>query len=187
MKTSIQFQPLLYVQTGRVMYSMETSLLKMVSDILSGLENQENTTVVILDLSAAFDTFNHDILLTVLKNHFGIDGEVIKWFENYLRPKYFKVYIDGHYTSSKEQTCSTHQESCSGADIFTCYCALISDTIPDTIIINGFADDHSIRKKYKASDKNQEIRTKEELETAVTNIKNWMDIMHLLFRGCHFS
>ena len=63
----------------------------MVSDILSRMENQESTAVVILDLCAAFDTFNHDILLTVLKNHFGIDGEVIKWFENYLRPKYFKV------------------------------------------------------------------------------------------------
>ena len=47
--------------------------------------------------------------------------------------------------------------------------------IPDTITINGFVDDHSITKKYKASNRNQEIRSKEELETTVTNIKNgWM-------------
>ena len=60
------------------------SLLKMANDILWGMENQEITTVVILDLSAAFDTVNHDILLTVLKNHFGIDEGAIKWFENYI-------------------------------------------------------------------------------------------------------
>ena len=45
----------------------------MVNDILWGMENQEITTVVILDLSAAFDTDDHDMLLTVLNNHFGID------------------------------------------------------------------------------------------------------------------
>ena len=61
----------------------------------------------------------------------------------------------------------------------TCYCALITDIIPDTITTNGFADDHSIRKKYKASNKNQEIRTGEELETTVPNIKNWMKTMSL--------
>ena len=70
----------------------------MVSDILWGMENQEITTVVILDLSAAFNTVNHDVLLTVLKKHFGIDGEVIKWFENYLRPRYLKLCIDGQYS-----------------------------------------------------------------------------------------
>ena len=62
----------------------------MVNDILWGMENQEITTVVILDLSAAFDTVKHYILLTVLKNNFGIDGEAIKWFENYFIPRSFK-------------------------------------------------------------------------------------------------
>ena len=50
-------------------YSMETSFLKMVSDILWGMENQEISTVAILDLSAAFDMVNHDVLFTVLNNH----------------------------------------------------------------------------------------------------------------------
>ena len=72
----------------------------MVNDILWGMKNQEITTVVILDLSTAIDMVSHDVL-TVLKNHFGIDGKAITWFENYLRPRYFKVCIDGHYSSSK--------------------------------------------------------------------------------------
>ena len=159
--------------------SKETSLLKMVSDIQWGMENQEITTIIILDLSAAFDTVDHDILLTVLKTHFGIGGEVIKWFENYLRLRYFKIYINGHCSSSKELKFSISQGSCSETNIFTCYCALIADTTPDSITINGFADDQSIGKNYTATDKNQEIRTKEKLETTVTNIKYWMDTVHL--------
>ena len=125
--------------------------------------NQETTTMVILDISAAFDMISHDVL-TVFKNHFGIDGKVIKWYENYLRPRYFKLCINDYYLSSKELKFSTPQRPCSGANIFTCYCALITDVIPDTITINGFADDHLIRKKYKASNRDQENRTKENLK-----------------------
>ena len=82
-------------------------------------------------------------------------------------------------THPQELKFSIPHGSCSGANTFTCYCALLTDIISDTITINGFADDHSIRKKYEASNKNQEIRTKEELETTITDIKNWMDTMPL--------
>ena len=47
-------------------YSTETSLIKMVNDILWGMEKQEITMVIILDLSAAFDTVDHDVLLAIL-------------------------------------------------------------------------------------------------------------------------
>ena len=47
------------------------AFLKMVSDILRSFERQNITTVVILNLSADFDTVDHDMLLTVLKDHFG--------------------------------------------------------------------------------------------------------------------
>ena len=121
---------------------------------------------------------NHEVLLPVLSNHFGIDGKAIKWFEN-LGPGILKYCINGHYSSSKELKFSIHQGSCSGASVFTCYCALITDIIPNTITISRFADDHLIRKKYRASHRNQEIRTNEELETTGKNIKNWIDAMHL--------
>ena len=48
-------------------HSCETSLVKLVNDILWGMENQPVTAVVILDLSAAFNTVDHDLLLEVLE------------------------------------------------------------------------------------------------------------------------
>ena len=58
----------------------------MTNDILWGFENQNITSIVILDLSAAFDTVDHDILLTILQDHFGFQGTALKWFENDLGP-----------------------------------------------------------------------------------------------------
>ena len=47
-------------------HSTETSLLKLTNDILWSFENQNITSTVILDLSATFDTVDHDVLLTIL-------------------------------------------------------------------------------------------------------------------------
>ena len=52
-------------------YSMETSLVKIANDILWAMEDQCITMMVKLDLSAAFDMVDHDILLKILENQFG--------------------------------------------------------------------------------------------------------------------
>ena len=62
----------------------------MNNDILWGFENQNITSIVILDLLTAFDTVDHEVLLTVLWNYFGLQSTALKWFENYLHPKYLK-------------------------------------------------------------------------------------------------
>ena len=63
---------------------METSLIKMVNDILWGMEKQEITMVIILDLSAAFDTVDKDVLLAILEEQFGFCKKALEWFHNYL-------------------------------------------------------------------------------------------------------
>ena len=68
----------------RANYSTENSLVKMVNDILWSMEQRHIMTVVFLDLSAAFDTVDHDILLSILNKQFGICGKALKWFDSYL-------------------------------------------------------------------------------------------------------
>ena len=65
-------------------FSTETLLLKLMDDILKGMESQEVTALVALDLSAAFDTVDHNLLLVILKSHFGIDVIPLAWIRSYL-------------------------------------------------------------------------------------------------------
>ena len=64
-------------------HSTETTLIKVKSDILKTIDNQE-VTCLALDLSAAFDMVDHGILLNRLNNRFGIQGTALKWIESYL-------------------------------------------------------------------------------------------------------
>ena len=82
------------------------------------MEKQSITSLVALDLSAAFDTVNHDILLSILRNKYGIEGEALKWFDEYLRPHSFKVNINGTYSKERNLEVSLPQGSCVGANIF---------------------------------------------------------------------
>ena len=67
-------------------------------DILWNMEVQELTAVVVMDLSAAFDTVDHDVLLEVLNNKFGLDENTLGWINSYLRLRKFKVKIGQSYS-----------------------------------------------------------------------------------------
>ena len=66
-------------------HSMETALLKVKTDVIQALENQEVECLILLDLSAAFDTIDHDILLSRLKSRFMVTGVILKWLGSYLK------------------------------------------------------------------------------------------------------
>ena len=82
-------------------YSTETSLRRMTNDILWAMEEEHIAMMVIMDLSAAFDMVDHNILLKILANQFGVTDAALKWFDSYLRPRSFKVCIGEEYSESQ--------------------------------------------------------------------------------------
>ena len=68
-------------------HSTETAVLKVVSDILRAADHTEITLLGLLDLSAAFDTVDHDILLQRLETAFGIRGSVLSWIRSFLESR----------------------------------------------------------------------------------------------------
>ena len=73
------------LQSGfRPLQSIETALLRVLSDILAAVDRGVFASLVLLDLFAAFDMVDHDILLQRLQTSFGIGGTALKWFQSYL-------------------------------------------------------------------------------------------------------
>ena len=140
-------------------YSTEASCITLTNDILWSMERLQITSLAVLYLSAAFDTVDHDILLKILEQKFGFCYKALKWFQNYLRPSSFMVNINSKYSKWKDLEFSVPQGSCSGANLFTCYCSLITDSIPSSMTLSGFADNHSIRKSFPAKCHTAEINT----------------------------
>ena len=67
-------------------YSTETSLARMMNNILWAIDEQHITMMVTLELSAPSDMVYHNILLKILKSRFGVTDTILKWFDSYLRP-----------------------------------------------------------------------------------------------------
>ena len=64
-------------------HSTETALLHIKNEIHTSLSLGENTSLVLFDLSAPFDTIDHDTLLKCFKSWFGVCSTALKWFSSY--------------------------------------------------------------------------------------------------------
>ena len=72
----------------RKFHNTETALVKITNDLLLAADDKKVSVVVLLDLSAAFDTIDHNILIKRLKEDFGFDSKVLDWF--------FLISMGGH-------------------------------------------------------------------------------------------
>ena len=90
----------------------------------------EHQNMTALDLSAAFNTVDHAVLLQTLTDKFGITEHALHWFEEYLQPISFKVLINNSFSKEINLKYSVPQLSVAGANIFNLYCSTLSDVIP---------------------------------------------------------
>ena len=65
-------------------YSTKTALIKVYDDLLKATDNGQMSALCLLDLTAAFDTVDHELLLARLERTFGVLGRVLAWFKSYL-------------------------------------------------------------------------------------------------------
>ena len=164
-----------YQSAYRKNFSCETALAKLVDDLLWAMERQQLTALMALDLSAAFDTVDHQILLDVLNSHYGVSESALRWLDSYLKPRTCKVNVEASYSSERDLTFSVPQGSCMGPVLYLTYAGTLQEVIPSGVTLYGYADDHAVKLSFPTVDGTEETTAIEELEQCALRIKSWMD------------
>ena len=159
----------------RDIHSTETALIKVQNDILSSLDAGSSTILQMLDLSAAFDTIEHDILLSRLCNVYGITGNALDWFRSYLTGRIQRVVIEDSVSVDQELDFGVPQGSVLGPRIYCMYTKPVSDIIQrHGLSHHSYADDTQL---YMTMDhSNNDWRDGlARIELCVSEIREWMN------------
>jgi hypothetical protein len=112
------------LQSGfRPGHSTESAVLHVLSDLLDAFDRGEVAALVLLDLSAAFDTVDHAILLERLRRSFGIDDVALSWFSSYLSGRTQSVRRGSMSSPPVNMVCGVPQGSVLGPLLFILYTA----------------------------------------------------------------
>ena len=154
-------------------HSTETALLKVHNDILRSLDNGECVFLVLLDLSAAFDTVDHQTLQKCLQNTFGISGEALKWLKSYMRDRHQSISIRGTQSIDKLLKYGVPQGSVLGPELFKDYITPLGSVIESHgISFHGYADDTQLYISFKPG-LNEEVALNK-LQHCIAEVRRWM-------------
>ncbi len=156
----------------RTAHSTETALVRVCNDILQAIDNRQSVFLVLLDMSAAFDTIDHSILSTVLQQRYRIVGTALKWFKSYLSDRTQEVRILGESSRPQPVVLGVPQGSVLGPVLFTLYSAPLAEiSRRHGLRVELYADDSQL---YVAFHSAQLMETVSRIQDCVAEIRSWL-------------
>ena len=153
----------------RKFHSVETAVCRIYNDLVTNKSAGVCSVLILLDLSAAFDTIDQNILLADLKA-LGLNGVVFEWFKSYLTDRYFKVMIGNNTSELGKMKTGVPQGSVLGPILFTIYTAELSLLLEDlNVSFHLYADDTQIY--FRVSDANLDSL---KIKFVIEKVQDWM-------------
>ncbi|GAA6093889.1 uncharacterized protein LOC116685831, partial [Tachysurus ichikawai] len=166
-------------QSGfRSRHSTESALFRVHNDILGALDGKSSVVLVLLDLTAAFDTVDHAILISRLQHVVGLQGAVLNWFSSYLTNRTFSVMLNNYSSSDAPLSSGVPQGSILGPTLFSLYMLPLGQLISNhDVQFNFYADDLQIYLPVILSNRS----ALDPLHNCLQDIKQWLsqNFLHL--------
>ena len=162
----------LYQSSYKQFHSTETALLRIQSDILSALDNKKCVLLVLLDLSAAFDTIDHTTLISRLQNTIGVSEKALQWFISYMSDRTQSVVIQGVESDLCNLLFGVPQGSVLGPILFIIYTSPLGQIVRSLgIQYHFYADDTQLYISFDIDDATEAVT---KMESAINSIRTWM-------------
>ena len=152
-------------------HSTETALVRVQNDIICAVGQQKAVLLVLLDLSAAFDTVNHQLLIKTLQQ-LGIRGTMLHWFSTYLLGRLQRIKVNGVTSQPKLLDCGVPQGSVLGPILFTIYTASLGQLLRQLDVqYHLYADDSQLWVIFKPPELDTAIG---QMEKCIASVQKWM-------------
>ena len=150
-------------------HSTETALCRVYNDLLQNIQNSEVCLLIMLDLSAAFDTIDLELLLEDLKNA-GVSDEALELLKSYLTERFQKVSMNNTVSFSEEILYGVPQGSVLGPILFSLYASKLAEIMEaHGLSYHLYADDTQIYMPVTNIDS-----SKIAINSVLNDIKIWM-------------
>lgn len=161
-------------------HSTETALLRVHNDIMRAIDSGQGMFLILIDLSAAFDTIAHDTLLSILKELVGIDGIVLEWFRSYLSGRTQGIIIDGIISCLLHILFGVPQGSVLGPILFCIYILLLGKIIrKHNLNFHIYADDTQIYCSFDSRSLPSATVVLQKITACIAEIRAWMSYFKL--------
>ena len=162
----------------RKYHSTETALLKVQNDILMSLDKGKFVALVMIDVSAAFDTVEHQSLLNRFDQEFGIRGKALQWLHSYLSNRKQKVAINSSHSELSDILYGFPQGATLAGLCFNCYSKPLGNIAQNfrPVDQHSYADDGQTYISFTCKNKEQAMIL---LQNCLEDIRKWMVFNHL--------
>jgi hypothetical protein len=155
----------------RCHHSTETALQSILNDIYREIDRKKVSLLVALDISAAFDTLEHNTLLRRLQSTFGISGHMLDWIRSYLTCRHQFVKVLTSCSTARTGDSGVPQGSVLGPVLFTLFVSPVARVIERAgLLHHQYADDTQLYVSFTRGDEQVSTRL---IEETTDKVRDW--------------